>query len=74
MTEVRHGGGNGVGLNRECANCTPPCQGGEVLHRRGRCCHSYCECQGFEPVKAKSLIAALGSRLAKPTTRDRTWQ
>ena len=35
--------------NRECRNCTPPCQGGEVLHRRGRCCHSYCDCEVFEP-------------------------
>ena len=41
--------------NRECANCIPPCQGGEVLHRRGHCCHSYCPCEGFE---AKTHIFA----------------
>lgn len=42
--------GKGVSANRECANCAPPCQGGEVLHRRGHCCHSYCECTGFVAV------------------------
>ena len=41
--------GKGVSANRECANCQPPCQGGEVLHRRGYCCHSYCDCEAFEP-------------------------
>lgn len=33
--------------NRECVTCTPPCQGGEVLHKRGYCCHSYCACVAF---------------------------
>lgn len=36
--------------NRECANCLPPCTGGEVLHRRGgACCKPFCLCMGFEP-------------------------
>ena len=46
---MRHGGGSGMGNNRECANCVYPCQGGEVLHRSGACCHAYCPCEGFEP-------------------------
>lgn len=54
------GPGWGVGKfqNRECVNCTPPCQGGEVLHRRGYCSHSYCECTEFEPASG-SLMGAL---------------
>lgn len=27
---------NGGYSNRECRNCTPPCQGGEVLHKAKR--------------------------------------
>lgn len=48
-------------LNRPCRNCTPPCQGGEVLHRRGYCCHSYCLCVAFDPEKATLAGGALGT-------------
>lgn len=53
----QHGGSKGAGLNRECANCHPPCQGGEVLHRKGTCCKSFCGCEGFV---AKSHIFSGG--------------
>lgn len=42
----------GSKLNRECRWCIYPCTGGEVLHRRGYCCHDWCGCMGFEPVPA----------------------
>jgi len=49
--------------NRECRNCVYPCTGGEVLHRRGHCCHSYCPCLMFEPVKGPVLTSSLEGRL-----------
>lgn len=58
---MKHGGG--VFRNRECANCAPPCTGGEVLHRRGHCCHDWCPCMEFEPAQGKSLTNALDGRV-----------
>lgn len=49
-TRLPRKGGGGSIQNRECANCEYPCQGGETLHRRGHCCHSYCPCEAFEPM------------------------
>lgn len=46
--------------NAQCATCTHPCQGGEKLHKRGPCSHSYCDCAGFTPEKGVSLTGALG--------------
>jgi hypothetical protein len=61
--------------NRECENCVPPCQGGEVLHRRGHCCHSYCPCEGFVEKSSRSpgLVDALHPqlRLRKPSREMR---
>jgi len=64
MDGRRHGGG-GI-LNRECRNCTPPCQGGEKLHPKRldyACSHSYCLCLGFEPLGAPVLTSALEGRV-----------
>jgi hypothetical protein len=55
-------------MNRQCVTCTPPCQGGEVLHRRGYCCHSYCACVAFTPA-GSSLIAALDPHKSSSTRR-----
>lgn len=51
--------------NRQCSTCAPPCQGGEVLHKRGHCCHSYCGCTAFTPERPPSLMGALEPRLAQ---------
>jgi len=62
----KHGGG--TFQNRQCATCTPPCQGGEVLHKRGHCCHSYCLCTGFTP-EGTSLMGALDQALPQMQTK-----
>ena len=49
------------GMNRECANCVYPCTGGEVLHKRGHCCRSFCPCEMFEPKRAKSILSELNA-------------
>lgn len=62
---------NGGADNRECVNCLYPCQGGESLHRRGYCCHSYCPCQGF--VEARNVgIWALRPKMGG-NKREKKW-
>lgn len=49
-------------MNRQCATCTPPCQGGEVLHKKHRgyaCAHSYCSCMQFTPETLPVLTEVL---------------
>lgn len=62
----------GFGLNRECRHCLPPCTGGEVLHRRGHCCRSFCDCPGFEPVSTSTAPPSTGRK--KSTLMERSWR
>lgn len=68
-SKLRHGGGKL--MNRECANCRPPCTAGEVLHRRGHCCR--CDCQEFEAKSSKMIIAELGHSVKRSTRTGAEW-
>jgi len=72
MDGRRHGGG--VFQNRECRNCTPPCQGGEKLHPKRldyACSHSYCLCLGFEPDTGPVLTEVLNRNVSGRRRRSK---